>query len=350
MSRKTKKIVLSNMETAAFCNQMAMGLGAGFSVLEAISLLQADAQGDQEKTLLDALYEAVLVSGQLHPALQEVGGFPEYMVHMTEIAEATGKLDEVMASLAVYYDREETISHEIRSALTYPMVIAAVMLLVILILLTKVMPVFEQVFTELGRQMTGLSRAMLTLGNAISDHAIVILVVLAVLVLAAVCFARSLRKEGPAVGLIRHFRVFGRTYDKIAACRFAGCMHLALKSGMGAHKGMDMAQGLIDNPAYVKKINACRKAMEGGAAAGEAIMQAQLFGRRYAQMAVIADKSGRMDEMMEQIADQYQDEIDAEIGSAIALIEPTIVIILSVIVGIVLLSVMLPLMGIMAEL
>lgn len=350
MSRKTKKTVLSNTETAAFCNQMALALEAGFSVLEAISLLQADATDHREKELLDMLYDKVLTAGQLHPALQETGAFPEYMIHMTQIAEATGNLDGVMASLAAYYDREETISHEIRSALTYPMIIVAVMFLVVLVLLTRVMPVFEQVFTELGRQMTGLSGTMLALGNAISDYAVVLLVAAVLLIAAAVGVVRSARGRGLVKKLARRLRLFRNVYDRIAACRFAGCMHLALKSGMDAQRGMDMAELLIDNPSYKKKIEACRQAMKEGVNSGEAMMQAQIFGHRYARMAIIADRSGKMDEMMEQIADKYQDEVDAEIGSAIALIEPTIVIILSVIVGVVLLSVMLPLMGIMAEL
>lgn len=97
-------------------------------------------------------------TGRLDQALEETKVFPEYLIRMTQIGEETGTLDEVMESLAEHYDREEAIRRSVRSAISYPLLMIGMMLVIIIILMTKVMPVFDQVFRQFGQEMTGFSR------------------------------------------------------------------------------------------------------------------------------------------------------------------------------------------------
>lgn len=350
MKNRKQKSVLSNLEVAGFCSQMAMILKSGFSTTEGISLMQSDAVNPEEEALLECMYQEVLESGQLCPALQELGVFPDYMVKMVEIGEETGNLDEVMEALSKHYEREEAISQEIKGALTYPLIMIGMMLLVIIVLLTKVMPVFNQVFKQLGREMTGISKGMLLFGNAISRYAVVLvgIFVLFVVALIYVTKTKAGRKQLLKVGC--HFKAFRELYEKKAACRFASGMYLTLKSGLSPEQGIEFSQRLVDDSYFAKKVSDCRAKLEEGCDLGEAFRQSGVFSGLYARMAVIANRSGRMDEVMDKIASQYEEEIDGRLSAFISVLEPTLVIVLSVVVGIILLSIMIPLMGIMSGL
>ena len=335
MEKRTQQGKLTNLEIASFCSEMAMILKSGISSLEGVDLLREDAQTKAEKELLDEIYQSVMDTGRLDQALEETKVFPEYLIRMTQIGEETGALDEVMESLAEHYEREEAIRRSIRSAISYPLLMIGMMLVIIIILMTKVMPVFDQVFRQLGQEMTGFSRGILLAGNALSRYSAVFAVLLAVIVCAGIYFTKT---------------ESGRKKMYHIACRFAGGMSLALKSGLTPEQGMEFSENLIEDDDFRKKVAGCKADMENGTDIAEALVKAGIFTGVYARMTSIAGKAGMMDEVMGRIADECEEEVDEKLSSMIAVLEPTLVIILSVIVGTILLSVMLPLLGIMSGL
>ena len=224
------------------------------------------------------------------------------------------------------------------------------MLLVILILITRVMPVFQQVFRQLGREMSGLSKGILLLGEACSRYAAVFVILLAVVIVLALYLTRTKKGRIHLAHLGQHLKFTRDISEKMAAGRFAGGMALALKSGLTPERGLEFSENLIENEKFLNKIISCKKLVEEGTELSEAFHQTKIFSGMYARMVSIAGKTGSLDEVMGQIADQYSEEADAKIVSFIAALEPTLVIVLSVIVGVILLSVMLPLLGIMAGL
>lgn len=350
MKKMARQDTLSNLELSAFCEQMAMVLKVGISVTEGVSIMKEDAQTPAEKELLEKIYEKVQQEGALAPALKETGVFPDYICKMTQIGEETGTLDEVLSSLERYYERQEAISQSIRSALTYPMIMIGMMALVIIVLLTKVMPVFQQVFRQLGMEMSGFSRGALLLGNVLSKYAVAfvaVAVILAVLLIWLVKTESGREKFGK---LGEHFKFSREISDKMAACRFAGGLSLALKSGLTSERGMELVEELNENKLFGEKLSYCRKMLEEGSSLSESFRLAKIFNGLYARMIDIAGHTGTMDEALGKLADRIEEEVNEKITSFISMLEPTLVILLSVIVGTILLSVMLPLLGILASL
>ena len=343
MEKRTQQGKLTNLEIASFCSEMAMILKSGISSLEGVDLLREDAQTKAEKELLDEIYQSVMDTGRLDQALEETKVFPEYLIRMTQIGEETGTLDEVMESLAEHYDREEAIRRSVRSAISYPLLMIGMMLVIIIILMTKVMPVF-------GQEMTGFSRGILLAGNALSRYSAVFAVLLAVIVCAGIYFTKTESGRKKLYHIGSGFAFSRELKDKLSACRFAGGMSLALKSGLTPEQGMEFSENLIEDDDFRKKVAECKADMEKGTDIAEALVKAGIFTGVYARMTSIAGKAGMMDEMMGRIADECEEEVDEKLSSMIAVLEPTLVIILSVIVGTILLSVMLPLLEIMSGL
>lgn len=350
MEKMTRQEMLSNLELSAFCGQMAMMLRAGISVMEGISIMKEDAQTPAEKELLDIIYEKVQETGMLEPALKKTGVYPEYICRMTQIGEETGTLDDVLGSLERYYERQEAVLKSIRNALTYPLIMIGMMALVIVVLLTRVMPVFQQMFRQLGMEMSGFSRGALLLGNALSRYAGVFAGIIAVLIILLIWLVKTKRGRVKLEGLGQHFKFSREISDKMAICRFTGGLSLTLKSGLTPERGLELAEELNENRFFGEKISSCKKLMEEGSSMAEAFRQTKIFTGVYARMADIAGRTGKMDEVMGRLSDQIECEIDEKIGAFISMLEPTLVILLSLIVGTILLSVMLPLLGILAGL
>lgn len=350
MGEKARQETLSNLELSAFCEQMTIVLKAGISVMEGISIMKEDAQTAAEKELLDTIYEKVQETGTLAPALEETGVFPRYICKMTQIGEETGTLDDVLSSLEKYYVRQEAISRSIRSALTYPLIMVGVMALVIVVLLTRVMPVFQQVFRQLGMEMSGFSRGALLLGNALSRYAVVFVGIIVAIAVLFVWLVKTKKGRVRLESLGQHFKFSREISDKMSICRFAGSLSLTLRSGLTPERSLELAEELNEDRFFAEKISSCRKMLEEGSSMPEAFQQAKIFTGVYARMADIAGRTGMMDEAMGKLADQYEEDVDEKVGSFISMLEPTLVILLSVIVGVILLSVMLPLLGILAGL
>lgn len=341
---------LSNMEISSFCSQMAMVLHSGISAMEGISLMLEETSDEEETKLLKIMDDTLQSTGSFYEALVSTGAFPDYMLQMVQIGDSTGKLDEVMDALSSHYEREASISQAIKNAVTYPLIMVFMMLLVILVLMTKVMPIFNQVFKQLGSEMTGFSKAILDFGIAINNYSVILIVVIVLFVLLILYYTRTKKGRAAFASFTSRFTWTKSFSEKLAACRFASGMALTLSSGMSPEESLNLVTELIHNESFMNKLKVCREALDQGDDLSRSLLDAGVFSGIYARMTSIGSKTGVLDEVMQEIADKYQEEIDQKFTNMIATLEPTLVIILSLIVGMILLSVMLPLMGIMSSL
>lgn len=341
---------LSNTEISAFCSQTAIILKSGISSMEGISIMLEDSTSAEERELLTAINDTLLQTGSLTQALEDTHAYPDYMIAMIRIGEQTGTLDDVMNSLALYYEKEASLAASVKSAITYPLIMIAMMFIVILVLIMKVMPIFNQVFTQLGSSMSGPSLVILNIGQFLNRHVLVLLVILALLAgfVCYICF--SGKQHLLLQSLSRKFAGSRQLYDKISARRFASGMALTLSSGLPPEECLELTCDLIEDPAFQTRLTQCKEELSGGQDFSEVLLNNHIFSGLYTRLVSIGGRTGSMEEVMQKIADQYDEEIDARLSSMIAAIEPTLVIILSVIVGIILLSVMLPLVSIMSGL
>jgi type IV pilus assembly protein PilC len=327
---------------------MAMLQKSGVSMAEGIGIMTEDTTDPSGKKILAAILEQIEIGAPLHTALRHAGSFPDYMVNMIEIGEATGRLDNVLESLTNYYEREEAISRTIRNAVTYPLVMIGMMVAVIVILMVSVMPIFSDVFERLGAQMTGFPLAVMNLGQTLGQYGIIIVIVLAVLAVIFIIFSITTAGKKALERFRQNFFLTRKLYAKIASGRFASAMSLMMASGMDTDKSLEMTHKLVTTPIVRKKIEQTQAKLAEGVRFSDALAEVGMFSGVYARMISVAFKTGSMDTIMEKLAKRYEEETNTQIGKIISILEPSLVAVLSVIVGAILLSVMLPLMGIMS--
>ena len=150
----SKKQLLSNEEIASFCGQTALIIKAGIGPAEGMEILKQDTHDPKGQELLSRISDSCRRGSSFHEALLETGLFPDYVIKLIALGEESGNTDDVLTSLSEYYEREQTIADSIKSAVTYPFIMITMMFLVIVVLIVKVLPIFAQVFEQLGTQMS----------------------------------------------------------------------------------------------------------------------------------------------------------------------------------------------------
>ena len=166
MAKERSNPPLSADALSVFCYQLSLMMHAGIGSEEGVEVLAEDAADPRSKALLESLHAALLDGAPLSEALRASGAFPGYMVRMVEIGQAAGRLDQVLSALAAYYRRESETASAIRRAVLYPAVMAVLVAAVFLVLMTRVLPVFQQVFQQLGLTLSPAAQALMTAGTA----------------------------------------------------------------------------------------------------------------------------------------------------------------------------------------
>ena len=347
MSEKTRK-KLTAEELYAFSDEMGMMINSGVSAIQGITMMLDESEGGEEKELLTQMEQIVGETGSLSRAIDETGVFPDYFVEMAKMGETTGKMDSVLTNLAAHYSREMAISNAIRSAVTYPLMMVAMMLVIIIVLVTEIMPVFSRVFNQLGGTMDGLSAGFLAVGTFMKSNGIILLLLLLAIVIFVIILNKTTWGKAHRNGVLYKSRRFKSIHSKIATSRFASAMAMTLSSGMDVMQALDVSGRIVEAPDFESKVEKCKDSFAETMDIGKAFSLSGIFGGLYGRMAILGAKTGNMENVLEKVATTYQEEADEEINDLIAVVEPTLVIILSVIVGIILLSVMLPLLNIMS--
>lgn len=335
----------------AFCEQMGLILKEGLPASEGIMMMKEDAKEETEiRTLYAEMYEMLEETGSLYLTLEEMSVFPDYMMQMVKIGEQTGNLDEVMTSLSVNYEREEQLMQDMKSAVTYPVIMLGMMLVILFVMLVKVLPVFNQVYEQLGSTMTGFASLLLKIGVGMQEHSEVLLVLLllAALVLAWVFCTKKGQQLFHKIS--RRILGGGKIASLIGIGRFSSGMSMALRSGLDYEEAFSLVSDLMVEDEKMKdKIMTCQTRVAEGESLAKAAVQLHILNRMNGRLLQIAERTGDTAETLEKIARQTDEEITAWIQDLVAVLEPTLVAILSVLVGGILLSVLIPLMGILSS-
>ncbi|MDD5805614.1 type II secretion system F family protein [Blautia sp. HCP3S3_H10_1] len=340
---------LNNRELFQFCEQFSIILRSGMSAIEGLTVLNDDSQTERGKEILSFLYKDMEESGSLAHAMEKSGAFPASATAYVRTGEETGCLDEVMKGLADFYQKEIQISDQIQSAVTYPLVMFGMMTAVIVILLVKVLPVFRQVFRQLGLEMSGVSGALLGMGETLSRYSIVFLILLALII--GFIFFLTFHPKGQQLvrRAIYRFPGMKEIPANLDYSRLCQCISLGIRSGLSPELCVELAGAVVTQSEIKDKLTAAQKQLSEGYGFTEAITDSGLFQSMELRLISLGFQAGASDEVMGKLSERYEEKSVGSISHIVSILEPTIVIVLSLLVGLILLSVMMPLLGLLSE-
>ncbi len=348
--KNTKDKTMSNLDISAFCGQMAMILNAGMTTVEGLEIMEEETTGKLGKEILGELKSKLEEGYTFSESLKTAGNFPEYMIHMVEIGEKSGRVDTVFAALSKYYKKEDSVQNAVRQAVFYPAIMTIMMIVVVGFLIVEVLPIFSSVFDQLGSEITGFGKTVMVIGTALGNYSLWIFGGIVTILVIILIFLNTSGGKKAFKKFKENSRFTKNISDKIARARFSNGMSLMLASGLDTTDSLETIKNLVENKPMEEKIKKCSEEMTEGKSFEKAVVDNGIYNGLYARMLLVGFKTGSVDGVMEEIAERYEEEVDQKLVNIISVIEPSLVAILSIVVGAILLSVMFPLMGIMSSL
>ena len=344
-----KRMRVPTQYLPVFCRELYQLVRTGIPLAEGLAMLRDDETDPDTRSWLEALCQSTEEGMPLSSALRETEAFPAYMTDMVALAEETGRLEDVLLSLQRHYDRQIRMTADIRGAVAVPVTLLVVMVAVVVLLVTQVLPVFDKVFAQLGVHMGAVATGMMSAGAVLTKAGTWIGVVLVVIaVVALVTGLVPALREKFAAWFRRNFGGRG-VLGQMASARFASSMSMAVASGLSMEESVALSAKLCGGAKEIdEKTGQCQKEIEEGGSPADALAKSGLFSGRDCRLLKLAEQTGSLPDTLEDLAQRQEEESLRRIDRTVGAIEPAIVVITSALAGVILLSVMLPLMGLIS--
>ena len=335
-------------ETANFCSQIAMLLNGGISLFEGIEMFYEEADNSAVKETMKKIGDELREGSSLGDALEKTKAFPAYMTQMVEVGEKTGKLEDVMNALAVYYERESAVNAGIKNVIMYPVMLFSMMAIILIALVTKILPMFEAVFYELDNKTPG-AESMMDTSLAVSRITAVIVFGILV-VLLGVLLTYRLKNGADELGkLINRLPFASNLSEKLGKDRFLAALSVMVGSGMEMGEAVERASELPDDANASAMAEQAVEMIKAREPLDDALQKSGILSSLESRMLGVGMKTGAADRVLEKLSSRHDEEIGNRLNSLSAKIEVGLVVILTVLVGVILLMVMMPLISVIAS-
>ena len=337
----------TNRELSGLTMELSLLLRAGVGVGDALSMLGGE---DGYQDLLAGMAQRADEGAPLSECLRTGGRVPAYVCGLIEVGEETGRTEEALSALSQYYEQRARLDRQVRSALLYPAVMLVLMLLVIGVLLVRVLPIFDDVYASLGGRLTGVAGGLLAIGRWLDSAMPVLWVLLALVVVGFGAFAGVESFRAKVLSLWRGARGDRGISRRMNNARLAQAMAMGMASGLPLEKALELSAALMADvpPAQARCLDCRARLDQGDVTLSAALGESGLLPAGACRLLEIGQRSGSADAAMEKIARDLSEDSDAALEDLVGRVEPALVLVCSVLVGLILLSVMLPLMHIMS--
>jgi type IV pilus assembly protein PilC len=336
-----KKIKLKPL--TIFCRQFATLINAGITAVKALDILYQQTEDKPLKACIGNIYESVQKGEAMSEAFRKQGvAFPELFINMVMTGESAGNLDMVLLRMADHYEKENKLKNKIRGAMIYPMVLAALTVVVVILMLTVVLPTFIGIIEAGGGEIPLPTRLLIGLSDIITGYWYIIGGFIILIVLSWRGFKRS--EAGHLWWDSKKLRipVAGKSLKMIYSARFARTLSTLLSSGIQMLQAIEITSRVIGNELFAQKLNNVIEDIRKGTQLSAAIRKTELFPAMIYNMISVGEESGLLDDILYKTAAFYDEESDAAIGRLVGLLEPLMIILMAVIIGFIVIAIALP--------
>ncbi len=334
---------VSQKELAVFTRQFSVMIDAGLPLVQCLEILGVQ---QSNKTFQKVLYQVrsdvesgmtLAESMAKHPKV-----FDELYCNMIAAGEAGGILDTILQRLSIYIEKSVKLKRAVRSAMIYPIAVISIAALVVTIILWKVIPTFEQLFTGVGAQLPLPTRITITCSNFLGRYMIFIIPGLILIGFGIRSYHHTPSGKRVIDGMMLKMPVLGLLLRKIAVARFCRTLGTLISSGVPILDGMEITARTAGNAIIQDAIMVARKSIEEGKTVAEPLKETDVFPPMVTQMIAVGEQTGALDAMLAKIADFYEEEVDAAVENLMALLEPVMILFLGVVIGGIVISMYLP--------
>lgn len=331
-------------DIAVFARQMATMMKAGVPLVQAFDIVADGLENPNLRTLVLTIRDSVASGGGFAPSLrQHPKYFDELFCNLVEAGEQAGALETMLDRIATYKEKTEALKAKIKKALTYPISVIVVAVIVTGILLVKVVPQFAETFAGFGAELPAFTLFVLGLSKLAQDWWYVAIIAM---VGAVLLFKEATRRSDAFAYAVDKYMlklpVIGDILYLSVMARFARTLSTTFAAGVPLIDALTSVAGAAGNRIYSKAIISVREDVSTGIQLNTALKAKGIFPTLLVQMASIGEESGALDEMLDKVAIYYEEAVDNKVDTLTSLLEPMIMSVLGVLVGGLLIAMYMP--------
>ncbi|KES21626.1 MULTISPECIES: type II secretion system F family protein [unclassified Pseudomonas] len=339
---KGKKI--KPMDIALFTRQMATMMGSGVPLLQSFDIIAEGFDNPNMRKLVEDIKQEVAAGNSLANSLRKKPQyFDDLYCNLVDAGEQSGALETLLDRVATYKEKTESLKSKIKKAMTYPIAVVVVAVVVSAILLIKVVPQFQSVFANFGAELPAFTQMVIGLSEALQAWWFIVLIALFAIAFALREAHRRSEKFRDSVdrGILKLPIVGGIVY-KSAVARYARTLSTTFAAGVPLVEALDSVAGATGNVVFRNAVNKIKQDVSSGTQLNFSMRTTGVFPSMAVQMAAIGEESGSLDSMLDKVASYYEEEVDNAVDNLTTLMEPMIMAVLGVLVGGLIIAMYLP--------
>ena len=342
---------IKRKDVAIFSEQLATMVDSGLTLVRCMETVIQQTRNERMAQTIQQVKQDIENGVPFSEALKKHPRvFPPLFVSMVLAGETGGTLAKSLRQLADYLDREQETRQKVKSALTYPKIVALASVLVVFVLVVFIVPRFAMIYNDLGVRLPFITIALVTVSRTVARFWWAILAAGVLIYFGYKQFGRTKFGREITDKIKLHAPVFGDLNRKVLVSRFIRIMSTLIPNGVPMMQSLDVAQEVADNRVMDQVIDGIRTSINSGGGLTEPISASEIFPIMVVQMVGVGEETGRLGDLLEKSSTYLEREIDATIKSLIARIEPTMTMLLAVLVAFIALSIYLPLFNVFSAL
>jgi len=325
---------VTTKDLVIFVRQFATMIDSGLPLVQCLEIQASQATNPTLREQLSVIKESVESGTTFADALKKFPGtFDDLFRNLIAAGEVGGILDTILNRLATFLEKNEKLKRQIKGAMTYPLIVVSVAILVVTVLLLKVVPTFESMFMEFGGALPAPTQIVVDLSKFMQKNFVFMFAAIGAS-LYAIKFSYGTSK-GRVIydGIFLKLPVLGELLTKVAVARFCRTLGTIVASGVPILDGLEICARTAGNKIIEAAVLQAREAISEGRNIAEPLSESKVFPEMVCQMISVGESTGALDIMLTKIADFYDDEVDQAVENLTSMMEPLIMVFLGVIVG-----------------
>ena len=336
---------VSARDYSIFCRQFVSIISAGVSIINALEMMRDQTENRTLKKALGEVYEDVSKGESMAGAMKKHSKvFPSMLCNMVEAGEASGSMEVAFERMAVQFEKENKLKQSVKKAMIYPIVLLVVMVGVLFLMMIWVIPNFMGMFAELDTELPPITQAVVNMSDFVIAKWWLILLVVAAAIALFKAYAASPSGKFVLGGIALKIPVFGKLQTKSECARLGRTLCTLLGAGVPMMDAIEITGRSMENVHYKKAMMDAKDQVMRGMALSRPLKTCGLFPPMVVHMVSIGEETGNIETMLENVANYYEDDVQVATEQVMALMEPMIIVVMAIVVGVLIMTIMQPML------
>ena len=336
---------VSARDYSIFCRQFVSIISAGVSIINALEMMRDQTENRTLKKALGEVYEDVSKGESMAGAMKKHSRvFPSLLCNMVEAGEASGSMEVAFERMAVQFEKENKLKQSVKKAMIYPIVLLVVMVGVLFLMMIWVIPNFMGMFAELDTELPPITQAVVNMSDFVIAKWWLILLVVAAAIALFKAYAASPSGKFVLGGIALKIPVFGKLQTKSECARLGRTLCTLLGAGVPMMDAIEITGRSMENVHYKKAMMDAKDQVMRGMALSRPLKTCGLFPPMVVHMVSIGEETGNIETMLENVANYYEDDVQVATEQVMALMEPMIIVVMALVVGVLIMAIMQPML------